>query len=130
MSELQHSIRRQRKYLFYLLSLFFLGWGFTSAQSIYGGLILGTVLSMCNHWLISRRILSFSFAVESEQKPPRLGTSMRIATAALAAIIALRNPEQFHIISTTLGLMAAYAVIMIDFGIQHYIKRMNRKEVK
>ncbi|MCM3788826.1 ATP synthase subunit I [Domibacillus indicus] len=130
MSELQQSIRRQRMYLFYLLSIFVLGWGFTSAQSIFAGLILGTILSMCNHWLISRRMLRFNKAVDNDLKPPRLGTSTRIATAALAAIIALRNPEQFHMISTIVGLMTAYAVIMIDFVIQHFIKRMIRKEVK
>ncbi|WP_046174588.1 ATP synthase subunit I [Domibacillus indicus] len=130
MPELQHSIKRQRKYLIYLLAIFVLGWGFTSAQEVYAGLILGTVLSLYNHWIIGRRIDRFRKAVEDGRKTPSLGTVLRMGSAALAAMIALRNPDQFHLISTVIGLMTAYAVIMIDFGIQHFIKRKNGKEVK
>ncbi|OLN24163.1 ATP synthase subunit [Domibacillus antri] len=128
MPELQHSIKRQRKYLLYLLAIFVLGWGFTSAQAIYAGLVLGTSLSLYNHWIISKRIERFSKAVEEGRKIPSLGTILRMGSAALAAMIALQNPDQFHLISTVIGLMTAYAVIMIDFGIQHFIKRTNGKE--
>ena len=130
MPELQHSIKRQRKYLFYLLAIFVLGWGFTSAQDVYAGLILGTALSLYNHWIIGRRIGRFRKAVEDGRKIPSLGTILRMGSAALAATIALQNPDQFHLISTVIGLMTAYAVIMIDFGIQYFIKRTNGKEVK
>lgn len=132
MPELQHSIKRQRKYMFYLLAAFVLGWGFASAQDqdVYAGLILGTALSLYNHWIISKRIERFSKAVEEGRKVPSLGTILRMGSAALAAMIALQNPDQFHLISTVIGLMTAYAVIMIDFGIQYFIKRTNGKEVK
>ncbi|OMP66589.1 ATP synthase subunit I [Domibacillus epiphyticus] len=128
MPELQHSIKRQRKYLIYLLAIFVLGWGFTSAQSIYAGLILGTTLSLYNHWIISRRIERFRKAVEEGRKIPSLGTILRMGSAALAAMIALQYPDQFNLVSTVCGLMTAYVVIMIDFGIQHFIKRTNGKE--
>lgn len=130
MPELQHSIKRQRKYLIYLLAIFVIGWGFTSAQDIYAGLILGTALSLYNHWIIARRIERFSKAVEEGRKIPSLGTILRMGSAALAAMIALQNPDQFNLISTVIGLMTAYAVIMMDFVIQHIIKRTNGKEVK
>ncbi|WP_050183360.1 ATP synthase subunit I [Domibacillus robiginosus] len=130
MPELQYSIKRQRKYLFYLLAIFVLGWGFGSAQSVFAGLILGTSLSLYNHWIIGKRIERFSKAVADGRKTPSLGTILRMGSAALAAMIALQNPDQFHLISTVIGLMTAYAVIMIDFGIQHFIKRTNGKEVK
>ncbi|WP_309089264.1 ATP synthase subunit I [Domibacillus sp.] len=130
MPELQYSIKRQRKYLFYLLAIFVLGWGFGSAQSVFAGLILGTSLSLYNHWIIGKRIERFSKAVAEGRKTPSLGTILRMGSAALAAMIALQNPDQFHLISTVIGLMTAYAVIMIDFGIQHFVKRTNGKEVK
>lgn len=130
MPELQQSITRQRKYLIYLLALFVLLWGFADNQSIYAGLALGTSLSLYNHWMIGRRIQRFSKAVEEGRKVPSVGTVLRMGSAALAAMIAIQNPDQFHLISTVIGLMTAYAVIMIDFGIQHIIKRTNGKEVK
>lgn len=130
MPELQQSIKRQRKYLIYLLAIFVLGWGFGSAQAIYAGLFLGTSLSLYNHWIIGKRIDRFSRAVAEGRKTPSLGTILRMGSAALAAMIALRNPDQFNLISTVIGLMTAYAVIIIDFGIQHFIKRTNGKEVK
>lgn len=130
MPELQQSITRQRKYLIYVLALFVLLWGFADNQSIYAGLALGTSLSLYNHWMIGRRIQRFSKAVEEGRKVPSVGTVLRMGSAALAAMIAIQNPDQFHLISTVIGLMTAYAVIMIDFGIQHIIKRTNGKEVK
>jgi ATP synthase protein I len=130
MPELQQSIKRQRKYLIYLLAILVLGWGFTSAQDIYAGLLLGTALSLYNHWIIGKRIDRFSRAAAEGRKPPSLGTVLRMGSAALAAMIALQNPDQFNLISTVIGLMTAYAVIIIDFGIQHFIKRTNGKEVK
>lgn len=130
MPELQQSIKRQRKYLIYLLAIFVLGWGFTSAQDIYAGLLLGTALSLYNHWIIGKRIDRFSRAAAEGRKTPSLGTVLRMGSAALAAMIALQNPDQFNLISTVIGLMTAYAVIIIDFGIQHFIKRTNGKEVK
>lgn len=130
MPELQQSIKRQRTYLIYLLAIFVLGWGFTSAQDIFAGLFLGTALSLYNHWIIGRRIDRFSKAVEDGRKIPSLGTILRMGSAALAAMVAIQNPDQFHLVATVIGLMTAYAVIMIDFGIQHFIKRTNGKEVK
>jgi ATP synthase protein I len=128
MPELQHSIKRQRKYLLYLLAIFVVGWGFTSAPTIYAGLVLGTALSLYNHWIISKRIIRFGKAVDEGRKIPSLGTILRMGSAAFASMIALQYPDQFNLISTVFGLMTAYAVIMIDFGIQHFIKRTNGKE--
>ena len=41
MPEYKLFLIRLRKYIFYLLALYVLGWGFTSYQSIFLGLILG-----------------------------------------------------------------------------------------
>ena len=64
MPELQQAIKRQQKYLLYLLASFVLGWGVTSTPTIYAGLILGTALSLYNHWIISKRIIRLGKAVD------------------------------------------------------------------
>ena len=48
-----------------------------------------------------------------------LGSLTRMAVGALAAVIALRYPEEFHMVSVVMGLMTVYLVIMIDYFIQH-----------
>jgi len=111
---------RQRKYMFFLLSLYVLGWGFTSYQTIFLGLILGTSLSLFNLWLIMRRIERFGEAVTSGRKVNSLGTVSRMASAVLAVMIALRFPEKIHLISVVFGLMTAYIVIMIDYFLQAF----------
>ena len=42
-----------------------------------------------------------------------------MSAGALAALIALRYPEKFEIVSVVLGLMTVYLVIMIDYFLQH-----------
>ncbi|ASV68018.1 ATP synthase subunit I [Cytobacillus sp. FSL W7-1323] len=128
MPEIQERFSRQRKYMLFLLSFFVLGWGFTSYQSIFLGLILGTVLSFFNLWLIVRKMIQFREAVEKEQKVRSLGTMSRMASAALAVIIALEYPAYFHLISVVLGLMTSYLVIMIDFFLQSFHLRKKREE--
>lgn len=117
MPEFKAMYMRQRKYIFYLLSVYVLGWGFTSYQSIFLGLILGTSLSLFNLWLMVRKNEQFGNAVMQGKKVRSLGSFSRMATAALAVVIALKYPETFHFISVVLGLMTIYVVIMIDFFI-------------
>ena len=47
---------RQRKWMFYLLALLVLGWGFTPWKSVFLGLLLGTTLSFYNLWTMQRKI--------------------------------------------------------------------------
>lgn len=115
MPDLQTMYTRQRKYMFYLLAIFVLGWGFTGYQSVFAGLLLGTSLSFFNLWLMKRKMKSFDQAIESGGKVRSLGTMSRLASAALATIIALEYPEQINLISVVMGLMTALLVIAIDF---------------
>lgn len=75
-------------------------------------------------------MIQFREAVEKEQKVRSLGTMSRMASAALAVIIALEYPEYFHLISVVLGLMTSYLVIMIDFffNLFIYVKSGKRGE--
>ncbi|WP_100332474.1 ATP synthase subunit I [Bacillus xiapuensis] len=126
MPELQHTFTRHRKYIMYLLSIFVFCWGITPYKPEFAGLTLGTSISFFSYWLMVNRMRRFNWALENGQKVPSLGTLSRMASAGLAAVIALRYPEQFHIIYTVLGLMTSYFVIMIDFFIQLLIKQNNR----
>jgi ATP synthase protein I len=115
MPEFQTMFARQRKWMFFLLSFYVLGWGFTAQQSIFLGLILGTSLSLFNLWLMARKIDKFGQAAAEGRRIRSLGSFSRMATGALAIVITMRYPDQFHLISVVIGLMTSYIVIMIDF---------------
>ncbi|WP_205439462.1 ATP synthase subunit I [Halobacillus ihumii] len=116
MLEFQHMITRQRKWMFYLLALLVLGWGFTPWQPIFLGLLLGSILSFFNLWLMQKKITKLGETSAKGEKPSRgIGTLTRLATGALAAVIVLQFEEHFHLVSVVLGLMTAYFVIFIDY---------------
>ncbi|MFD2446777.1 ATP synthase subunit I [Bacillus sp. CGMCC 1.16607] len=123
MPEIKVMYTRQRKYIFFLLSIYVLGWGFTEYKTIFLGLIFGTSLSLFNLWLMVRKTESFGKAVSQGKKVRSLGSFSRMATAAFAVIVALKYPDNFHLISMVLGLMTSYIVIMIDFFLQSFYKR-------
>lgn len=120
MPEFQTMFARQRKWMFFLLSFYVLGWGFTSHQSIFLGLVLGTSLSLFNLWLMARKIDNFGQAAAEGRKIRSLGSFSRLATGALAVVIAMRYPDHLHLISVVIGLMTSYIVIMIDFFYQYF----------
>jgi ATP synthase protein I len=106
--------KRVRKYIFYLLALYVLGWGFTSHQSIYLGLILGTSLSLFNLWILVRKTKQFGEVMVNGGKIRSLGLLTRMATAVFAVIVAMEYPNYIHLVSVVIGLMTVYIVIMID----------------
>jgi ATP synthase protein I len=121
MPEFIKMYNRQRKGLFYLLSIYVLGWGFTHYQTVFLGLILGTVFSFFNLWLMVREMKKFDKTISSGKKVRSLGSLSRMASAAIAVLIALKWPHYFQIISVTLGLMTIYVVIMIDYLVHYSI---------
>ncbi|KXG08508.1 ATP synthase subunit I [Anoxybacillus rupiensis] len=112
---MQQMFLRQQKYIFYLLSLYTLGWGFTSYKTVFLSLILGTVISLFLLWSLVRKVEKFGRAVAQGKKARSLGTFSRLAAAVLAAAIAIEYPQYFSIIPVTIGLMTSYTVIIIDF---------------
>jgi ATP synthase protein I len=121
--EIKDLFIRQRKYIFTLLSLYVIGYGFTSYQSVFAGLIIGTSLSLFNLWLLARKMSNFGDSVLQGKKVRSLGSLSRLATGALAVIIAMEYPDRINLIFTVLGLMTSYIVIMIDFFVQSFHKR-------
>ena len=65
--------KRVKKYILYLLAFYVLGWGFTSFQSIFLGLILGTSLSLFNLWLLVRKTKQFGEVMVNGGKVRSLG---------------------------------------------------------
>jgi ATP synthase protein I len=119
MTEYQHMFRRQMKGMLYILSIYVLGWGFTSYPSIFLGLSLGGVFSMFLLWSMYHKINRLGQAVVDKEKKVRtLGSLQRLAVSGLAIVIAMRFPETFHLLSVVAGLMTYYFVIMIDFLLQ------------
>jgi ATP synthase protein I len=118
MPELELMFIRQRKYMLFLLAIYVLGAGFSSYQTIFLGLILGTTLSLFILWSMVKKHRKFTKAADEGKKVKSLGTLTRMSIAALATVIAMKYPEQFHLISVVIGLMTGYLVIMIDFFIQ------------
>ncbi|MCK6206692.1 MULTISPECIES: ATP synthase subunit I [Bacillaceae] len=123
MPDLKTMFIRQRKYIFLLLSVYVLGWGFTSYQSIFMGLIVGTSLSLFNLWLMVRKTDQLGEAAANGQRMRSLGMLSRMATAVLAVMISMKYPDEVHLISVVLGLMTSYIVIMIDYFLQLFVLR-------
>ncbi|WHX78991.1 ATP synthase subunit I [Priestia flexa] len=127
MQELQHLFPRLRSYIFYLLALYVLGWGFTLYQTVFLGLILGTALSLYNLWVLVRRAKQFGQALDEGKRPRSVGTFARFATAALAVVITISYPNTFHIIGVVMGLMTSYLVIIIDLVVQNIRRRWEER---
>jgi len=115
MEEIEQLFQRQRKYIFYLLSLYTLGWGFTEYKTVFLSLILGTVISLYSLWLLVRKTIQFGRAVTEGKKFRSLGMLSRMAAAGLAVFITVRYPDYFSIVPVVLGLMTSYFVIIIDY---------------
>ncbi|MFC0475842.1 ATP synthase subunit I [Robertmurraya beringensis] len=111
---------RQRKWLFFLMAFYALGWGFTSYQTVFLGLAFGTSLSLFNMWLLNRRIDRFGETIQKGETVRSLGMFSRMATAVVAVMIAMEYPDLLHFYSVILGLMTSYIVIMIDILFQSF----------
>ena len=88
MPELQQMTTRYRRYMYYLLALYVLGWGFTSYQPEFAGLILGTVLGFFNVWLLARKADMLGQVVLMGGKMRSLGT-VQVPTEAFLAVLKL-----------------------------------------
>ncbi|GIN69747.1 ATP synthase protein I [Bacillus sp. J14TS2] len=122
MSEIQQLFIRHCKYMLYFLAIYVLGWGFTEYKTIFMGLILGTVVSLYNHWNLYRKTKRLGLAVTEGKKVYGMGMLIRMAAVILAVYVAMEFPDVFHLGSVIIGIVTAYAVIMIDFMIQQIFK--------
>ncbi|MBY7144727.1 ATP synthase subunit I [Virgibacillus sp. NKC19-3] len=114
MSDYNVMIARQRKWMLYLLAILLIGAIFLPYPRVLLGLLLGTMASFYNLWMLQKKIVDFTEAVANQSSTRGIGMVSRFAAAILAVIVALRFEEYFHIIAVLIGLMTSYVVIMID----------------
>ncbi|NRD77185.1 ATP synthase subunit I [Bacillus sp. BRMEA1] len=118
MLEIIGMYKRACKWMFYLLAVYVIGWGFTEYHSVFMGLILGTATSLINLMLLFRIMKKFDKSVTNGKKVKSLGSLSRLAMVAISVMVAIKWTQYFNLISVVMGLMTNYIVIMIDFLIQ------------
>ncbi|MBD7909171.1 ATP synthase subunit I [Sporosarcina gallistercoris] len=122
MQTMQEIFTRQKRALFFLLALLILGWAFTGAKEIFAGLLLGLIFGLYNFWILIRRMEQFDKKLDQGKKVS-LGSGLRFASGVAAAAIAMSMPEYFNLISTVIGLMIPYALLLIDrifYHVKHH----------
>lgn len=119
MQTLQEIHIRQRRALFFLLAIFVLGWAFTKWETVFAGLILGSLFGLYNFWILVRRFEAFERAITDGKKRISLGTAMRFASGIAVAAIATAMPEQFDLISAVIGFAIPYILLLGDRIIYH-----------
>lgn len=127
MPEFIEMYNRARKWMLYLMSIYVLGWGFTTYKAVFLGLLLGTALSYLNLIMLVKHMHKFDKSVTNGKKVRSVGSISRLTIAALAAVIAIRWSHYFNIIFVIVGLMTNYIVIMIDYLFHSSIYIKNRK---
>ncbi|MDM5299736.1 ATP synthase subunit I [Bacillus pumilus] len=118
--------RRQSKYMLFILAVFVLGYALPGYQTVFLGLIIGTLLSFFNLLLMIRRMSAFDHSIETGKPVRSLGSAARWCNGLIAGAIAWRYPEYVHLAGVVFGLMTIYPVIMIDSFIQ--LKRSTTEE--
>ncbi|MCM3004672.1 ATP synthase subunit I [Priestia koreensis] len=130
MITVQQLVTRQKKYMFYLLALFVLGWGFTSYQREFLGLILGTIVSFFSLRLVAFKIDKLlDRVIEGEKvkaRPKVVSTYTRLALFGLLILLAIRYENMMEVWSLAVGLLTGYFVMIIDYVYIQYIS--NREE--
>ncbi|WP_431029074.1 ATP synthase subunit I [Lysinibacillus sp. LZ02] len=121
MLDLHHIFAMQKKALFFLLALSTLGWGFTAYQTVFAGIALGAFFGTYNFWILLRRMEKFDRSISEGTKAPSIGTALRFGSGVAAVAIAISLPQYFHLISTVIGLMIPYVLLVIE-RVVHAIK--------
>ncbi|MFX3624432.1 MAG: ATP synthase subunit I [Ectobacillus sp.] len=127
MIDMHQLVQRQKKYMYYLLAIFVLCWGFTPYQRVFLGLILGTAVSFLGLRLVARRTDKLLDRVTKGNTTVRLkatavSTYSRLAAIGLLIMFAVRYEHLIEFWGLGLGLMAGYLVMIIDFLYLQYIK--------
>lgn len=119
MDGLREIFARLKRIIIFILALFVLGWGFTSYQDIFAGLIIGTLFGIYNLWILVRRMDKFDRAMAEGSKIRSLGTALRFASGVAAVAIAILFAEHIHLVSTVIGLMIPYILLLAERIIYH-----------
>lgn len=113
MLDLHHIFAVQKKALFFLLAICLLGWAFSPIDTIFAGIALGAFFGTYNFWILVRRMEKFDRAMSEGTKAPSIGTALRFASGVAAVALAISLPQNFHLISTVIGLMLPYIFLFV-----------------
>lgn len=113
MSELHQIFSMQKKALFFLLALCTLGWAFTPYPTVFAGLAIGAFFGTYNFWILVRKMDKFDKSISEGKRVASLGTALRFGSGVAAVAIAIMWPDDFHLISTVIGLMIPYTLLLI-----------------
>lgn len=86
----------------------------TTYNSIFFGLILGSIISLSNLWSTYFQVKRLGESVDVGRAKFSLGTLFRFALAIGAIYVAFQYPDTFHFISVVIGLMLTYIIILIN----------------
>lgn len=114
MHEMQYIYSKQKKYIFFLLAAYALGWIFTPYSTIFAGLAIGSLFGLYNFWILVRRMEKFDRVLTDGKGRAGLGTTFRFASGVAAVALALALPEYIHLISTVIGLMIPYVLLIVE----------------
>ncbi|MFS0750293.1 ATP synthase subunit I [Oceanobacillus sp. 1P07AA] len=128
MSNYDKMITRQRQWMFYLLAVLVLCAGFLPYPRVFFGLILGSIISLYNLWLLQSKTAKLGETVAAGGKARGgLGTFTRMAAAVLGVLIAMRFEEHFHVMAVIIGILSSYFVIALDI-IVYQLSLRNQEE--
>jgi len=86
---------------FWLLAISLMVWAVRPEWRIYSaGVVLGVSASLVNAFLLRKRIAWIGTLYKDNPNPPRkvgLGLASRLAVVLLAAMLAYRYPDRFHL---------------------------------
>ncbi|ANU14024.1 ATP synthase protein I [Planococcus halocryophilus Or1] len=119
MDGLREIYTRLKKMIIFILAFYVIGLGFTSYQEVFAGLIIGTLFGIYNMWILVRRMEKFDRAVAEGSKVRSLGTALRFASGIAAVAIAILFAEHIHLVSTVIGLMVPYALLLTERIVYH-----------
>lgn len=119
MDGLREIYTRQKKMIYFILAFYVIGWGFTPYQDMFVGLMIGTLFGVYNMWILVRRMEKFDRAVAEGSKVRSLGTALRFASGVAAVAIAILFAEHIHLVSTVIGLMVPYALLLAERIVYH-----------
>lgn len=114
MPELHHIFAMQKKAFFFLLALCALGWGFTPYQTIFAGIAVGAFFGTYNFWILVRKMEKFDKSISEGKRKASLGTALRFGSGVAAVAIAMMLPDKFHLVSTVIGLMIPYVLLLVE----------------
>lgn len=113
MANYQVMASRQRKWLLIVLAVVAIVTILIPDKYFFLGLLIGTVVSFYNLWLLQRRTNLLGESAARSGKRTGLGTISRLSMVALGTLLVFHF--DVSIVGFIIGLVLVYPIIMIDF---------------